>query len=279
LIVENPKNLLKIVLKILFFAIIAFVWLLPFWWMFITAFKTQGEILQYPPTMYPQEWTIQSFIDVFTKVPLFTFFKNSIIVSFAVTIVAVFTSTIGGYIFAKFKFKGKNFYFLSILSTIMVPLTVIIIPLYIMTISVGLKNSLLALIIPGWVSALGIFLVRNYLYAIPNSYIEAARIDGCSEFMIYVRIILPLLKPVISAIFIFIFMANWDSFFWPLIVIDETSKRTLPIGLGLYTQGFGVQSWNMIMAATLLSILPILVVFIFLQRYFIKGIALTGLKE
>ena len=273
------NNILKMILKVSIFLAVAIVWLWPFWWMIVTSLKTPQEILRYPPTLYPHEITFKNYFEVFKRVPLLSFFKNSLITAFGVTIIAVFTSTLGGYIFAKFEFKGKKFLFLSVLSTIMVPLTVIIIPLYMMAIAVGLKNNLLALIIPGWVSALGIFLVRNYLSSVPNSYIEAARIDGGSEFQIYYKIILPLLKPVIAAIFIFIFMANWDSFFWPLVVIDTISKRTLPLGLGLFTQAFGVQDWNLIMAATLVSILPMLIVFLFLKKYFIKGITLSGLKE
>jgi ABC-type glycerol-3-phosphate transport system permease component len=143
---------------------------------------------------------------------------------------------------------------------------------------VGLKNSLLALIIPGLVNALGIFFMRNYLYSIPDSYIEVARIDGCGEFMIYLRVIIPLCKPALAAIAIFVFMGNWDSFFWPLIVIDQVSRRTLPLGLGLFTQAFGVQDWNLIMAATLVSMLPFLLFFLIFQRHFIKGITMTGLK-
>jgi len=272
------KVLGKKFVKTIIYIIIAVIFLIPFWWMIVTSLKPPQEILLYPPTLYPKHVTIKSYFDIFKKVQLITFFKNSIITALGVTTVAVFSCTLGGYIFAKFSFRGKNVFFMFILSTIMVPLTVIIIPLYMMTIAVGLKNSLLALIIPGWVNALGIFLIRNYLASIPDSYIEAARIDGCSEFMIYWRIILPLLKPAIAAIFIFIFMANWDSFFWPLIVIDDVSKRTLPLGLGLFTQAFGIQNWNLIMSATLVSIFPVLLIFLFFQRYFIQGISLSGLK-
>ena len=275
----KPSVFGKKVIKTIVFIIIAVLFLIPFWWMIVTSLKPPQEILLYPPTLFPKEINLRNYVDIFKRVQLITFFKNSIIVALGVTTVAVFTSTMGGYIFAKFSFRGKNAFFMFILSTIMVPLTVIIIPLYMMAIAVGLKNSLLALIIPGWVNALGIFLVRNFLASIPDSYIEAARIDGCSEFMIYLRIILPLLNPAIAAIFIFIFMANWDSFFWPLIVIDDVSKRTLPLGLGLFTQAFGVQNWNLIMSATLVSIFPVLLVFLFFQRYFIKGISLSGLKQ
>lgn len=275
----KPTVFGKKVIKTIVYIIIAVLFLIPFWWMIVTSLKPPQEILLYPPTLFPKEINLRNYVDIFKRVQLITFFMNSIIVALGVTTVAVFTSTMGGYIFAKFSFRGKNAFFMFILSTIMVPLTVIIIPLYMMAIAVGLKNSLLALIIPGWVNALGIFLVRNFLASVPDSYIEAARIDGCSEFMIYLRIILPLLKPAIAAIFIFIFMANWDSFFWPLIVIDDVSKRTLPLGLGLFTQAFGVQNWNLIMSATLVSIFPVLLVFLFFQRYFIKGISLSGLKQ
>jgi ABC-type glycerol-3-phosphate transport system permease component len=228
--------------------------------------------------MIPLQASIKSYQEIFGRIPLLVFFKNSIFTALAVTIGASFTSTLGGFVFAKYQFRFKTALFIFVLSTIMIPLTVLVIPLYLMTISAGLKNTLLALIIPGLVNALGIFLIRNYLYSIPDSYIESARIDGSSEFMIYLRIILPLCKPALAAIFIFILMENWDSFFWPLIVIDEVSKRTLPLGLGMFTQAFGVQDWNVIMASTLVSMLPVLILFLIFQRYFIKGITLTGLK-
>jgi len=268
-----PKFIWAIIL-----IIIAIAFLLPFWWMIVTSLKTSKEILQFPPTLFPHTFVFENFLMVFKKVPLLVFMKNSIISAFGVTFIAVFVSSIGGYIFAKFDFRGKDIIFILILSTIMVPLTVIIIPLYLMVISVGLKNTLIALIIPGWANALGIFLIRNYLSSLPNSYLESARIDGCPEFTIYSKIIIPLIKPALAAIFIFIFMTNWDSFLWPLIVIDETSLRTLPIGLGLFTQAFGVQSWNLIMSATLVSIFPIFVVFVFFRRFFIKGITMSGIK-
>jgi ABC-type glycerol-3-phosphate transport system permease component len=269
-----PSQVIKTVTVIAIMGIFLF----PFWWMMVTALKTSREILQFPPSLFPELIDFNNFISVFKRVPLLTFMKNSLITAFGVTFLAVFVSSLGGYIFAKFEFRGKNYIFLFILSTIMVPLTVIIIPLYLMVIGVGLKNTLIALIIPCWANALGIFLIRNYLGSLPNSYIESARIDGCREFAIFRRIILPLIKPALAAIFIFIFMNNWDSFLWPLIVIDETSLRTLPLGLGLFTQAFGVQSWNLIMSATLVSIIPIFIVFIFFRRFFIEGITLSGLK-
>ena len=171
--------------------IIAIAFLLPFWWMIVTSLKTSKEILQFPPTLFPHTFVFENFLMVFKKVPLLVFMKNSIISAFGVTFIAVFVSSIGGYIFAKFDFRGKDIIFILILSTIMVPLTVIIIPLYLMVISVGLKNTLIALIIPGWANALGIFLIRNYLSSLPNSYLESARIDGCPEFTIYSKIIIP----------------------------------------------------------------------------------------
>jgi ABC-type glycerol-3-phosphate transport system permease component len=263
---------------VLIFLVVAVLWLIPFWWMIVTSLKTPQEILKYPPTLFPAKIGWKSYSAIFTRVPLLSFFKNSILVALSVTAASVFTSTLGGYIFAKFRFRGKEAIFLFILSTIMIPLTVLVIPLYLMAIAVGLKNNLLALIIPGFVNALGIFFMRNYLYSIPDSYLEVARIDGCGEFMIYLRVILPLCRPAMAAIAIFVFMENWDSFFWPLIVIDQVSRRTLPLGLGLFTQAFGVQDWNLIMAATLVSMLPFLSFFLACQRSFIRGITMTGLK-
>jgi multiple sugar transport system permease protein len=272
-------NLRKYINLTLFLCLLVLViWLFPFWWMLVTAFKSQKEILQFPPSLFPSEFFFSNLLLVFKKIPLIQFFKNSFICALSVGIAATFTSSLAGYIFAKFDFKGKGVLFLVILSTIMIPLTVIIIPLYLVTITVGLKNTLTALILPGCVNAYGIYLVRNYTLTIPDSYLEAARMDGCGEFKIYTMIILPLIKPVLIAIFIFNFMQNWDSFIWPLIVIDDITKRTLPLGLGLFTQGFGVQSWNLIMSATLVTIIPVLVIFAFLQKYFIEGITLSGLK-
>lgn len=196
----------------------------------------------------------------------------------AVTLGTIITSTLGGYIFAKYDFKGKNVIFLLILATMMIPFDVIVIPLYLMVRNLGLLNNLLALIIPGLVSAYGIFLCHQFISGIPNDLTAAARIDGCSEFGIYAKIIIPLSGPVIAALGIFTFMGNWDSFLWPLLVIDNINIRTLPLGISIFRSQFGIAKWNIIMASVVLSILPVLAVFLFAQKYFVEGIALSGLK-
>lgn len=276
---KSGIKMLILCLKLLTSAFIMLVMLAPFIWMVSTSFKYNWDAISYPPKFFPQEFAgFSSYVRVFTDIPFFKFFTNSVLVATAVTLGALFSSSLAGYIFAKFEFKGRDALFIGILATMMIPFEVILIPLYLIVRGMGLVNSLWALIIPGLVSAYGIFLSRQFMTGIPSALIDAARIDGCGEFQIYVRIVMPLSKPVLSALGIFVFMANWDSFIWPLLVLDDLTKRTLPLGLALFRQQFGVMDWNVIMAGALISILPVMTVFFFAQKSFIEGIALSGLK-
>lgn len=265
--------------KLLVSILIIVIMLAPFIWMVSTSFKYNWDAIAYPPRFLPQKFAgFSSYVKVFTDIPFFKFFTNSVVVATAVTVGALFSSTLAGYIFAKFEFKGRDFIFVGILATMMVPFEVILIPLYLIIKGMGIVNSLWALIIPGLVSAYGIFLSRQFMTGIPTALVDAARIDGCGEFQIYWRIILPLSKPVLSALGIFAFMANWDSFIWPLLVLDDLTKRTLPLGLALFRQQFGIMNWNIVMAGTIVSILPVMIIFFIAQKNFIEGIALSGLK-
>ncbi len=269
----------KEILKHISAVIIALILLTPFVWMISTSFKPSFEAIAFPPTFIPEDPVgLANYIRVLNDVPFFKFFLNSIYVAAFVTTGALFSSSLAGYIFAKFEFPGRDTLFLLILATMMIPFQVVLIPIFIIVKDLGLANTLWALIIPGLVSAFGIFLMRQFMKSIPSSLIDAARIDGCSEFRIYWNIIIPLSKPALSALGIFIFMANWDSFLWPVIVIEDIDKRTLPLGLVLFTQQFGTISYNLIMAGTVMAILPVIIVFLFAQRNFIQGITLTGLK-
>lgn len=269
------KNSLQIIMSLF----IAIIMLAPFIWMISTSFKYNWDVIAFPPKFLPTEFAgFGSYIRVVTEIPFFNFLYNSLFVAVLVTFGALFTSSLSGYILAKFKFRGRYVLFVFVLATMMVPFEIILIPLYIIMNYFGLLNSLWALIIPGLVSAYGIFLVRQFMMGIPGELMDAARIDGSSEFGIYIRIILPLSKPVLSALGIFIFMTNWDSFIWPLLVLDDMDKRTLPLGLAIFRQQFGTSDWNLIMAGTLLSILPVMIVFFVAQKHFIEGITLSGLK-
>ncbi len=258
---------------------IAFIMILPFLWMLGTSFKPMDETVRFPPTFIPEHWVgFENYIAVMTRVPFFQFFANSSVVAVAVTIGALFTSALAGYIFAKFTFAGRDLLFFLIVATMMVPFQVVLIPVFLMTRSLGLYNTLWALIVPGLVSAWGIFLMRQNMKNLPSELLDAARIDGSSEMGIFLRIVLPLVRPALAALGIFVFMANWNSFLWPLIVIEDAPKRTLPLGLAIFSSGFGITRWHLVMAATVLTCLPILAVFAIAQRSFIEGITLGGLK-
>ena len=276
------SSAIDIILAILRYGImifIALVMIFPFFWMASTSFKTVAETKIYPPTIIPQDpiW-LTNYIEVTTRIDFFAYLRNSVTVSVLVTIGALFTSALAGYIFAKFTFKGRDTLFFLVVATMMVPFHVVLIPVFLIIRNMGIYNSLWALIVPGLVTAWGIFLMRQYMKTIPSEMLDAARIDGASELAIFLRIVLPISKPGLSALGIFIFMYHWNDFLWPLIVIEDAPIRTLPLGLALFSEGFGIARWNLVMAATVLTVLPILIVFAIAQRNFIEGITLGSLK-
>ncbi len=257
----------------------AVIMLAPFFFMLTTSFKSSSEAIRSPPTFIPEQPVgFSNYSRVLTEIPFFRYFLNSMIVATSVTIATLFTSSLAGYIFAKLRFWGRDHIFFGIVATMMIPFPVLIIPLYILMARFRLVNTLWALILPGLVSAFGIFLMRQFIKTIPSDYVEAARIDGASELRIYVQLVLPLCKPALAALAVFIFLTSWDDFLWPLVVIDDNTRRTLPLGLALFRQQFGPLDWNLILTGAVLAALPVLILFLFLQRTFIEGIALTGLK-
>jgi multiple sugar transport system permease protein len=253
--------------------------LLPFLWMLGTSFKSGTEIVRMPPTLIPEKFTLNSYNTIFNDphVPLARFYLNSIIVSFSIVLMVLFTSTLAGFVFAKYQFFGKSVLFTLILATMMIPFQVTMIPLYLLLVKLKITDSLLGLIVPGAASAFGIFLMRQFIESIPSELIDAARIDGASEFGIYSRIILPQMGAALATLGIFQFMGTWNDYLWPLIVITTTDKRTLPIMLSWYNSQHGSR-YDLTMAASVLVILPILVVYFLFQRWIVRGIALTGFK-
>lgn len=269
---------LAIVLKAVLLVLISAVMLAPLYWMVITSFKSSAEAIQTPPTLVPAHPIgFTNYMRVLTEIPFFRYFLNSVIVAASVTLVTVFSSSIAGYIFAKLEFKGRDQIFMAIVATMIVPFPVLLIPIYILITRLRMANTLYALITPALVSAFGIFLMRQFFKTIPTEYVEAGRIDGAAEFRIF-SLILPLCKSAISALMVFIFLNSWDDFLWPLVVIEDNSRRTLPLGLALFRQQFGPLDWNLILTGTVLAALPILILFILLQRTFVQGITITGLK-
>lgn len=250
----------------------------PLIWIVFTAFKSLPETYIWPPTLLPESWRFDSFIKLFESIPIGRFFLNSVIVSFPVVLLNLLFCSLAGYVFAKFKFPGKNILFIIVLATIMIPFQVTMIPAFSILRILGWNDSYLGLIVPAMVGGFGIFLMRQFMMSIPTELIEAARIDGASEFRIYAQIIIPSSKPAFASLTIFVFLESWNSFLWPLIVIDTPQMRTLPLGLALLKTQY-IAQWPMIMAATLLTVLPVLIVYIIFQRQFIGGILLSGLKQ
>lgn len=271
------KRWLKNFLIVAFLSLGAICTVMPFIWMMLWSMKSLGEIIKIPPTFFPKNPTLNNFRVVFDTIAFGRYYLNSIFVSVVTTVIVLFTSALAGYVFSKFKFFAVNIMFILILSTLMIPFQMVMVPLYLVMRELRILDSYWALILPGLVSAFGIFLMKQFIETIPRDLIDAGRIDGCSEFGIFLKIILPLVVPALGALGIFTFMFQWNSYLWPLIVIDTDSLRTIPVGLAaLSTRHF--TRYNLVMAGTSLAVIPVIVVVIIFQRHFVKGITLTGLK-
>ena len=253
--------------------------LLPFLWIILTSFKTASEIIRVPPTFLPEKWTLQSYITIFTdpKVPLAVFYANSLFVTFMRVALTLFTSSLAGYIFCKYRFWGRNVSFVIILAQMMIPFLVVMIPEYLILVKLRLIDSLWGLIIPSMVDAFGIFMMRQFIETIPNEMIDSGRIDGASEWQIYWGLVLPQLGPALAALGIFTFLGVWNDYLWPLIVITTQEKRTLPLLLNWYNTQHGTR-YDLTMAASILVMLPVLIAYLIFQRWIVRGIAMTGFK-
>lgn len=251
----------------------------PFYWMIISSFKTQREGTAIPPTWWPQEFTLKNWQDIgnLTTGSMLIFFRNSAFVVIVITLITLFTSSIAGYVFAKFEFRFKNVIFWLVISMLVVPFSVTLIPLFNMVADWGWRNNYLALIVPILFTPFGIFLMRQQIANIPNELIDAARIDGASELGIYLRVILPLSSAALAALAIFTFTFQWDNFLWPLVVLDDPGLYTLPLGLAQF-RGRGTVDIGLVSAASFVAVLPVLIVYVLAQRRFIEGITLTGMK-
>lgn len=264
-------------LLIAVFTVITIIFVMPLVVMVLSAFKPLAEIQRMPPTFWPEAPSLDNFRTVLSKAPYFLWYRNSLVVAIAVTAIAIFTSAVGGYIFAKFEFPLKQPLFVLILVTLMIPFPVLLIPNYIIANKLGVLNSLWALILPGMVSAFGIFLIRQFAAGIPRDLIEAARLDGASEWAIFGRIVLPLLRPALAALGVFTFLASWNDYLWPLVAINDLDKSTLPLALTFFNS---VQStrYDLIMAAASMAVVPVLIVFLIFQRQIVKALVLAGMR-
>jgi multiple sugar transport system permease protein len=250
----------------------------PFLWLIFSSFKTSADIVSLPVHLLPRSWTLGAYEMVWTRTNLPRAYANSLFVSGAIVALVLFTSSLGGFVFARLDFPGRKLLFYFILSTTMVPFVTLLIPLYIVMLRLRLLNSYAALIVPGAVSSFGIFLCRQFIYSIPQDLYDAAKIDGAGDFAIYRRIILPLIKPVLSALAIFTFLGSFNSYLWPLVVLNDQRLYTLPLILVQVSQTFGGTNYQGVMAGSVLACLPSLIVYLVFQRNFVQGIALSGLK-
>ena len=249
----------------------------PYIWMLMTSFKSTKEIMQNPGKILPIDWTVSGYIYVLTKSPFLSWFINSAIVAVTVTAVVIFTSTMTGYVFSKFRFKGRTVLFWLLLATMMVPYQITMIPQFLIINEIRLYDTLWALIVPELVTAFGIYLCRQFCDEIPDSLCEAAVIDGAGPFKIYRIIILPLLKPCIGALSIFTFLEVWNEYLKPLIMLNEVKRMTLPLALAFFSDARS-HDIGAIMSASALIMIPATVVLLILQKQFIRGIAMTGMK-
>lgn len=251
--------------------------LMPFIWMLSAAFMYDGHASTYPPRFLPDEITFIQFENLFSRLNVSTFFVNSLILAVSITLISLFFNSMAGYAFAKYRFKGKNKLFNMLLSSMVIPAQVTMLPLFLILKQFGFINTYFAIIIPGLANIFGIFLIRQYALSIPDSLIEAAKIDGASDFLIYRKVILPLCIPILTTLAIFTFMTTWNDFLWPLIALTDDSMYTLPVALAGLMQEH-TKDPELMMASSVITVLPVIVVFLVLQKYYIKGIMMGSVK-
>ncbi len=275
--VQNRKTKALRVLLYVVLIFTALVMLVPFAWMLSASFKLDKDVFIFPIQWIPANPRPQNYVDIWTRIPLATFALNTVKLTVIVTILQLLTSSFAAYAFAKLEFKGKDFLFMAYIATIAVPWQVYMVPQFMMMRSMGLADTHLAIICLQAFTAFGVFMMKQFYEGIPTELCEAARIDGMNEYRIWYRIMLPLSKPALSTLTIFTFVSTWNDFLGPLIYLTSESKKTLQLGLRMFISQFGSE-YGLIMAASVLSLIPVLIVFLALQKYFVEGVAASGVK-
>jgi ABC-type glycerol-3-phosphate transport system permease component len=268
---------LKFVVLYAILGLIGCISLFPFFWMVSTSLKETYTLHTYPPEFFPSKPTLQSYATLFKRSDFFVWLKNSTIVTACVLAFSLLFDSMAGYSFSKTEFPGRRVLFVLILATLMVPWFILMVPMFMMFARLRLINTYWALILPSVAGPVGIFLMKQYIDTIPDELLDAAKIDGSSTVGVFSKIVLPLCKPALAALAVFSFLGTWNNFYWPLIVITEKGMRTLPLGLAVF-QGQYRTDWGVVMAGAFMTFLPALIIFLALQRYFVQGIALTGIK-
>lgn len=257
--------------------VLAMLSLAPLLWMVSVSFMPRGEASHFPPPFLPSSATLENYRDLFARTGMARNFANSLLVSVAITLMSLLVNTMAGYAFAKLRFRGRERVFQLLLAALVVPAQVAMLPLFLLMKQLGLVNSYWGVIIPGMAGVFGIFLVRQYARGIPDDLIEAARIDGAGELRIFWQVVLPMLKPVLATLAVFTFMAAWNDFMWPLIVLTDQERYTLPVALAALSREH-IMDVELMMAGAVVTVLPVLGLFLLLQRYYIQGLLLGSVK-
>ncbi len=250
----------------------------PFLWMVVSSFKPEAEVRAVPPTWWPETVTMENYDRLFTQLDFPTYFVNSVIVALAVTIGNMVFCSMLGYALAKLDFPGKKALFVVVLGTLMVPFVVMFVPLFVLTTKMGLSNTLIGMILPFLAGPFGVFLMRQYIQTLPDELIQAARIDGAGELRIFFSVMLPLCGPALATLGILTFLGSWNNFLWPLVVAQTEDKYTLPVALALYAVGQNATQYGLLLAGSVVVVLPVLALFLLLQRHIMQGVAMTGIK-
>lgn len=274
---RRKKLTVGLVIKCLILMVLAVIVVYPFIWMVFTSMKAEAEIVAWPPKLMPEIFVMHAYQDIWERIPFMKYYKNTVLFAGGVTVFSLFFDTMAGYAFARIEFRGKKILFMMVLATLMIPFQVIMIPLFAELYKLGLINSYVGMILPRATNAFGIFMMRQFFISLPKGLEEAARIDGCGEFKTYGWIMVPLCKPAIISLGIFHFMFNWNDLLYPLLLTTSDAMRTLPAGLALF-MGTHVVEYAILMAGGCLSLLPIFLAYCCAQKYFVKGIAMTGMK-
>ncbi len=275
---KTKMSFKKKITVIILLVVIGFFVSFPFVWMILSSFKQGFEFYLIKPTLLPEVFQFNNYVRLFRDWDFGRYYMNSIIITLVQVVANSIIVLTAGYGFAKFKFKGKDSLFILVLATTMIPWVATIIPLYIYMSKLGLINTYIGLIIPGLADAFAIFLARNFISNIPDSLIESARMDGGGEWMIFRKVIMPLSKPLIAVISITKMVASWNAFQWPLLAVNSEKLRTLPLAMSLLSSQF-YDSYDLKMAGAVITVIPIIIIYIIFQNYFVEGISLSGMKE
>jgi multiple sugar transport system permease protein len=278
--ITDPALRTRLLINLLLYTVLiigSIVVCLPLIWMIVSSLKAPNRLFTIPIDWIPYEFRVQNYVEAMEFAPFGRYLLNSLFVSSTATILNLFFCSLTGYAFAKYSFPGKNIFFMLILATLMIPFHVVVVPLFTLIRDLKWLNTYTALIVPGAMSAFGIFFMRQFISSIPDELFDAARIDGAGEFSTYLRIVVPLSTGPLSALAVFIFLDNWNSLLWPLVTTTNQDMRTLAVGLTQFQNQYGTK-YHLMMAASTLVIVPMLIVFFMLQRHFIRGVALSGIK-